>query len=139
MNIELLLRLRAADGSFVPLLTLGTNPDAVRRDLDELETFGFELERHPYQGVAYRGPAARLCPDQIEREPRPTHVGRRIVVWNRVTSTNDLAARAAQSRANDGLVILAEEQTAGRGRQGRSWVAPACWSSRPGRSPRRAG
>ena len=33
--------------------------------------------------------------------------------------------RAAGSPANDGLVILAEEQTAGRGRWGRTWAAPA--------------
>src|SRR5262249_9429163 len=35
-----------------------------------------------------------------------------------------LAARAAHSTANEGLVILAEEQTAGRGRRGRAWTAP---------------
>jgi len=36
-----------------------------------------------------------------------------------------LASRAGASAANDGLVVLAEEQLAGRGRLGRSWVAPA--------------
>ena len=67
------------------------------RDLDELEAFGFALERHPYRGVAYRGPADRLCPDQIEDDLGTRRVGRRIAVWNRVTSTNDLAVRAAAS------------------------------------------
>ena len=51
-------------------------------------------------------------------------MGRRIAVWNRVGSTNDLAARGAGSIANEGLVVLAEEQTAGRGRRGRAWTAP---------------
>ena len=51
-------------------------------------------------------------------------MGRRVAVWDRVTSTNDLAAKAAGSAANDGLVVLAEEQTAGRGRRGRRWAAP---------------
>src|SRR6185312_16364135 len=45
-------------------------------------------------------------------------------VWERVSSTNDLAAWAAGSSSNDGLVILAEEQTTGRGRLGRTWTAP---------------
>ncbi len=106
------------------LPALGDDLSAVQRDLDELEAFGFDLERHPYLGASYRGPAARLCPDQIEWGLNPRHIGRRIAVWNRVTSTNDLAIRAAESRANDGLVVLAEAQTAGRGRQGRSWSAP---------------
>jgi BirA family biotin operon repressor/biotin-[acetyl-CoA-carboxylase] ligase len=124
MNILLLQRLRGSPGSFLPWSALGDRLDAVHDDLDELEAFGFAIERHPYWGVAYRGPAERLCPDQIEFELGTRRVGRRIAVWNRVTSTNDLAAQAASSPTNDGLVILAEEQTAGRGRRGRSWVAP---------------
>lgn len=125
MNIPLLHRLQAAGGSFVPLAALVGDSSSVRRDLDELAAFGFALEEHPYLGVAYRGPAARLCPDQIEWELGTLRIGRRVAVWNRAASTNDLAARASGSTANDGLVILAEEQTAGRGRRGRSWSAPA--------------
>lgn len=127
VNIPLLQRLRDAQGTFVPVAELGAGEtlDALRTDLAELERFGFVLESHPYRGVAYRGPAARLCPDQIEYELGTRRVGRRIAVWNRVVSTNDLAAYAAASTANEGLVILAEEQTAGRGRRGRQWVAPA--------------
>lgn len=125
MNIPLLHRLREADGSYLQLSALGEDLAAVRADLAELIAFGFVLEQHPYQGIAYRGPAERLCPDQVEWQLATRRVGRRVAVWNRVTSTNDLAARAAGSRTNDGLVILAEEQTSGRGRRGRTWVAPA--------------
>jgi len=125
LNIPLLERLRAAGGDFVPLDELGADRDRVRSDLNALAAFGFGLERHPYRGVAYLGPAERLCPDQIEHELGTRWIGRRIAVWSRVSSTNDLAARAGGSVSNDGLVVLAEEQTAGRGRRGRSWTAPA--------------
>jgi BirA family biotin operon repressor/biotin-[acetyl-CoA-carboxylase] ligase len=124
MNIPLLLKLRGMKGAFVPMVELGDDLDQLRVDLEALEAFGYLLERHPYYGVAYRGPAERLCPDQIEFGLATKRVGRRIAVWSRVSSTNDLAARAASSPANDGLVVLAEEQWAGRGRRGRSWSAP---------------
>ncbi len=120
MNIALLRQIRDAAGGFVAVDRLVGSP----ADLDELQAFGFVFERHPYQGVAYRGPSPRLCPDQIEWELGTKVVGRRVAVWNRVESTNDLAAKAAISQANDGLVILAEEQTKGRGRRGRSWASP---------------
>ena len=68
MNIPLLHRLRDARGEFVPIADLGKDLDAVRRELDELEQFGFILERHPYRGVGYRGPAERLCPCSAERK-----------------------------------------------------------------------
>jgi BirA family biotin operon repressor/biotin-[acetyl-CoA-carboxylase] ligase len=125
VNIPLLRRLRDAAGRFVPLVELGSAIDQVQSDLEELAAFGFGLERHPYWGVAYRGPADRLCPDQIEDDLGTRRIGRRIAVWNRVASTNDIAVRAAASTANEGLVVLAEEQSAGRGRRGRSWTAPA--------------
>jgi BirA family biotin operon repressor/biotin-[acetyl-CoA-carboxylase] ligase len=124
LNITLLDRLRDAEGDYVALDELGTNLKRVQGELDELVSFGFLIERHPYRGAAYRGGAERLCPDQIEHELATRWIGRRIAVWNRVTSTNDVAARAAASASNDGLVVLAEEQTAGRGRRGRSWRAP---------------
>jgi BirA family transcriptional regulator, biotin operon repressor / biotin---[acetyl-CoA-carboxylase] ligase len=124
LNIRLLDRLRAVPGEYVPLNELGPDLEQVRGDLTSLVSFGFGIEQHPYRGASYVGPADRLCPDQIEHELANRWLGRRIVVWNRLTSTNDLAARAGASRSNDGLVILAEEQSAGRGRPGRSWTAP---------------
>jgi BirA family biotin operon repressor/biotin-[acetyl-CoA-carboxylase] ligase len=124
LNIPLLDRLRASAGEYIPIEELGSDNDRVLADLDALAAFGFAIERHPYRGVAFSAPAKRLCPDQIEHALGTSRLGRRIAVWERVPSTNDLAAQAAGSTCNDGLVILAEEQTAGRGRQGRAWTAP---------------
>ena len=109
----------------MPLRALGPDLERVHEALDALISFGFGIERHPYRGAAYTSPAERLCPDQIEYRLNTRWIGRRVAVWNRVTSTNDLAARAGASASNDGLVVLAEEQTAGRGRRGRSWTSPA--------------
>ena len=49
-------------------------------------------------------------------------VGRRVLYFRRVSSTMDEAARLALEGAEDGTVVLAEEQTAARGRFDRVWV-----------------
>jgi BirA family biotin operon repressor/biotin-[acetyl-CoA-carboxylase] ligase len=52
-------------------------------------------------------------------------VGRRVLVFDRLDSTNSLAAALAIHPDNDGIAILAREQTAGRGQYGRTWLCPA--------------
>lgn len=53
-----------------------------------------------------------------------THiVGRRILYYPELSSTMDEAARLAAEEADEGTVVVAERQSAGRGRQGRSWVS----------------
>ena len=44
--------------------------------------------------------------------------------YGELSSTNDLAAEYAQRGAREGSVVLADSQTAGRGRQGRTWYSP---------------
>jgi BirA family transcriptional regulator, biotin operon repressor / biotin---[acetyl-CoA-carboxylase] ligase len=51
-------------------------------------------------------------------------IGRRVLVFDRLDSTNNFAQAYADDPANDGLVVLADEQTAGRGQHGRTWTCP---------------
>jgi len=51
--------------------------------------------------------------------------GLRIRRIARTASTQDVVLRAARDGAAEGFCCLAGEQTAGRGRQGRSWLAPS--------------
>src|SRR6266545_4101255 len=66
-----------------------------------------------------------LTPDRIQRNLDSIIVGRMIEHYARAGSTNDLARRQARAGRPEGLVILADEQTAGRGRLGRGWAAPS--------------
>jgi BirA family biotin operon repressor/biotin-[acetyl-CoA-carboxylase] ligase len=52
------------------------------------------------------------------------HVGRRVLVYESVDSTNNITAELATDPTNAGTAVLAGEQTAGRGQFGRSWQSP---------------
>ncbi len=45
-------------------------------------------------------------------------------LWDCIDSTNNRAAELAAGGAPAGVVIVARQQTAGRGRQGRTWISP---------------
>jgi BirA family biotin operon repressor/biotin-[acetyl-CoA-carboxylase] ligase len=67
-------------------------------------------------------------------------IGRYIRWHESLPSTNDLAMRLTEVPVPEGTVVVAEEQTAGRGRWGRTWVSPrgGVWLSvilRPGLPP----
>ena len=47
-----------------------------------------------------------------------------ILRFDAIDSTNTEALKQARQGANEGLCVIARQQTAGRGRQGRSWVSP---------------
>lgn len=51
------------------------------------------------------------------------HLGRRVLVFDKLDSTNNFAAKLGEDPANDGVAVLADEQSAGRGQHGRTWTA----------------
>ncbi|HMG37189.1 MAG TPA: biotin--[acetyl-CoA-carboxylase] ligase [Blastocatellia bacterium] len=52
-------------------------------------------------------------------------LGSAIIRYDSVTSTNDVARDLASCNAPEGTIVLARQQTSGRGRQGRTWESPA--------------
>ena len=66
-------------------------------------------------------PSDLLDPDKIKANLKTRRIGRKILVYSSTSSTNDIAAEYAKSDANDGLVVFAEEQSAGRGRACAKW------------------
>ncbi len=51
-------------------------------------------------------------------------IGRRVLAYSRLGSTNDEAKRLAEAGEPEGTLVIADEQTAGRGRLQRTWWAP---------------
>ena len=65
-----------------------------------------------------------LSAASITSELETRFVGQRVIYYPSLTSTMGVARREAQQGAAEGTVIIADEQTAGRGRRGRVWLSP---------------
>jgi BirA family biotin operon repressor/biotin-[acetyl-CoA-carboxylase] ligase len=65
-----------------------------------------------------------LAPEQVAAQLTTRELGRALRHLQSIGSTSQLAYELAQQGAPHGQSVIAEEQTAGRGRRGRSWVSP---------------
>jgi len=63
-------------------------------------------------------------PDDIKAQLNTAILGKRLILFNRITSTNDFLKRLARRGAETGTLVIADQQTAGRGRLGRPWQSP---------------
>ncbi len=65
-----------------------------------------------------------LSPEVITRNLEARLIGRRVICYPSLPSTNELAKEEARRGAVEGTVVVAEEQTAGKGRLKRAWLSP---------------
>lgn len=65
-----------------------------------------------------------LAKESIQPHLETAIVGKTVEVHKTLPSTNDLAWEYAKSGKEEGVAILAEQQSKGRGRQGNLWYAP---------------
>ena len=66
-----------------------------------------------------------ITPASLEQRLSGCALARHIHVFDSVDSTNAVCAALAADGAEQGTVVLADEQTAGRGRLGRTWHSPS--------------
>ena len=64
-----------------------------------------------------------LSAKKIKSNLNTTRIGSEILVFDAVSSTNDLAKQYLEQNVAEGLVLIAESQTRGRGRMGRTWMS----------------
>ena len=89
----------------------------------ELESRGHGITTCPDGTWSLDCRAAHFDPSRFETY-RSGSFGKPLEVWERRDSTNPRAWEGAQAGMSPGWVVLAEEQEAGRGRQGRRWLCP---------------
>ena len=111
---------------FVSMHELAAAFDDPRRlvsALEELNRRGHRLHRHPDRGVRL-GAGVRIDAFLVERGLNTELIGRSVVCFDQVDSTNDVAMASAAQKGTAGLVVTAESQRFGRGRRGGRWISP---------------
>jgi BirA family biotin operon repressor/biotin-[acetyl-CoA-carboxylase] ligase len=104
---------------------LGVSRAALWKRIERLRERGYGIEALAGRGYRLVRASDRLLPEEVLRHHRPRHLTVRVVHRDEVDSTNRLAAELARGGAEEGTVVIAERQTAGRGRLGRTWASPA--------------
>jgi len=103
---------------------LNVTRQAVWKQVQGLRHQGYGVEGRPRQGYRLLSSPDRLLPAEIQCGLGTVALGCRIVYLERAGSTSDVARDLARQGAPEGTLVVTEEQTAGRGRRGRSWNCP---------------
>lgn len=103
---------------------LGVSRTAIWKSIAQLRERGYEI-----QSVQNKGYSLLSTPDRLEKVSvmqglEGEVLGAEIECLSSIDSTSSEVKRRAMAGAQEGLVITAEEQTAGRGRRGRSFHSP---------------
>ncbi|GIP20070.1 biotin--[acetyl-CoA-carboxylase] ligase [Paenibacillus sp. J22TS3] len=111
---------------------------AVWKQINKLREAGYEFDAISRRGYRLVQKPSRLNAVTLMGTMRTDVLGRQLKVLDVTTSTQEDVRRLAEEGAQEGTLVIAEEQTVGRGRFGRKWFSPpgkGIWMSlllRPG-------
>ncbi|MGB7022668.1 MAG: biotin--[acetyl-CoA-carboxylase] ligase [Candidatus Acidiferrales bacterium] len=100
---------------------IGVRRQTVWRWIETLRAAGVKVKGHPRTGYHIERAADVLAPKLLARRLRGTPFAKHIFHFFKVDSTNTVAMRLGEEGEAHGTVVVAEEQTSGRGRAGHSW------------------
>ncbi len=102
---------------------IGVSRQQVWRWIEKLRELGVRVKGHPRTGYHIERTPDILVPQLLSHRLYGTPFARRIYHYFKVDSTNTVAMRLGEQGEPHGTIVLAEEQSAGRGRSGRSWIS----------------
>src|SRR5690606_19755638 len=102
---------------------LGVSRTMVWKQIKTLRELGYKITAHPRRGYHLVARPDKLYPWEVVNGLSTQLIGRTIEYYDELPSTNQRAKELLPA-VDEGAVILAEMQTAGRGRLGRSWFSP---------------
>jgi BirA family biotin operon repressor/biotin-[acetyl-CoA-carboxylase] ligase len=103
---------------------LGCSRTAVWKHIEELRKAGYIVEAVQKKGYRIKQRPNNLHPGEIKRNLNTDRLGQNVHHQEEVTSTQEIAHRLAMEGAPEGTIVVAEQQTTGRGRLGRPWHSP---------------
>ena len=102
---------------------IGVSRSTVWEWIEKLRSLGVAIKGHPRHGYQLEKLPDILVPSLVRSELLHGEIGHKIVHYFRTDSTNGAALQLDAQDAPHGTVVIAEEQTAGRGRLGRKWYS----------------
>jgi BirA family transcriptional regulator, biotin operon repressor / biotin---[acetyl-CoA-carboxylase] ligase len=102
---------------------LGITRQALWKHIQELRDAGYDIVAIPHLGYRILSSPDRLYPAEITEGLGTKFIGRKVYYYDHLPSTMDAAMELCAQGAAEGTVVVAEYQTKGRGRLGRSWVS----------------
>ena len=102
---------------------IGVSRSTVWRLVGRLRELGVKAKGRPATGYFLEQVPDILMPDMLKQRLKGGLFGKRIHHFFKTDSTNRVALELGHAGEPEGAVVLAEEQTAGRGRAGRSWTS----------------
>ena len=104
--------------------TLGISRAGVWKAIEGLRQEGYTISSAPNRGYRLEDAPDKLRAGELSGPLAGALVGSKLMCLDVVDSTNTECKRQAVAGAEEGLVVMAEEQTGGRGRRGRSFQSP---------------
>ncbi len=103
---------------------IGVHPYVVYQAIKELRRWDFKILSEKGKGYRLMESPDLLLSSEIKKNLKSEVLGKEILSYRTLGSTNQLAFRLAENGASEGTLIVADKQTRGRGRMGRSWYSP---------------
>ena len=107
---------------------LGISRVAVWKQIQKLKDMGYKIASDQNLGYCLISRPDLLIPQEIQRGLSTNYIGGKIYYFPELKSTNIMAKEKALHRTeaiDEGTIIIAERQSAGKGRLGREWFSPA--------------
>jgi BirA family biotin operon repressor/biotin-[acetyl-CoA-carboxylase] ligase len=104
--------------------TLGVSRNAIWKQISQLRQLGYHIEAIPSRGYQLKGTPDLPLAEELRIGLHTKVIGREVRYLTETDSTNRQAYALGESGIGEGLVVIADRQTAGKGRMGRVWVSP---------------